>query len=518
MALISWSEKALGWHDTPIPMLVSSVRFHRRIYRPGSELFTAKLLRYTYSDWVAGQSLLADKLAVRQYVEQRVGPGSLPALYAVASRAEDIKIRRLPDRFYLKTNHGCGFNIAVPDKSQLWIRDAKRRMDRFLETDFSQLTGERQYRDIVRKVYAEEFLDLSQPRCMMLRLFCFDDVVAFIQVDTASDRSSPTETSFYLPDWTPAPFRFGRSAPHVAIDRPANLGEVLAMASALSKGLPFVRVDLYWLDGRIVFSELTLTPARGRRRLLPTKYDREIGRQFHLPAEPATMWLRRALRAVKAQVRVRGRHEAKRIMGRAMKAEGFWSAVHSVLGLQRPYRRRSVPLADLPRTVTHVIVPGAGVRRDGTVTLVLRERLDRAIEIARARPDVTIIVSGDGRKAARREDRAMKADLVAHGIAADRVLTDPRGYATLQTMDRARSAGVRVAVIATNDFHEARAVYLATSVGIDAYVVSNPSSTAYADADRPLRYDERRELLAHLKDAAVVQRRRAKRVARRLRR
>lgn len=494
------------------------MRFHRRIYRPGSELFTNKLLRYTYGDWIAGQSLLADKLAVRKYVEDRVGPGPLPELYAVASRPEAIKFNRLPDRFYLKTNHGCGFNIAVPDKSKVRPTLVRRKMRVFLATDFSQLTGELQYRDIVRKVYAEEFLDLSQPRSMMLRLFCFDGVVAFIQVDTASDRRSPTETSFYLPDWTPAPFRYGRSAPHVDIEPPGNLDEVRAMASTLAKGIPFVRVDLYWLDGRIVFSELTLTPARGRRRLLPVEHDREMGRLFELPAEPAAMWLRRALRPVRAKARIRGRRERKRFVRRAMQAEGLWSAAHGVLGLQRPYRRRSVPLADLPRGVTHVIVPGAGVRSDGSPTLVLRERLDRAIEIARARPDVKVIVSGDGRKAARREDRAMKADLVAHGIAAERVLTDPRGYATMQTMDRARAAGVRSAVIATNDFHEARAVYVARAVGIDAYVVSNPSSTAYADADRPLRFDERRELLAHLKDAAVVQRRRLKRVARRLRR
>ena len=508
----------MGWHDTPIPMLVSSVRYHRRLYRPGSELFTAKLLRYTYGEWIAGQSLLVDKLAVRQYVEDRVGPGVLPELYTVASQVEEIKFSRLPQRYYLKTNHGCGFNVAVPDKSQLRPGAARSTMRKFLATDFSQVTGERQYRDIRRKVYAEEYLDMSRPRCMMLRLFCFDDVVAFVQVDTASGRTRPTETSFYLPDWTPAGFRYGRPAPHVDVERPANLDEVLATASALAKGLPFVRVDLYWLDGRIVFSELTFTPTRGTRRLLPVSADRQLGRLFELPHEPATMWVRRAARPVKAKLRAQLRQRAKRVMWWVMKAEGLWTAVHGVLGLQRPYRRRSVPLADLPRSVTHVIVPGAGVRRDGTATLVLRERLDRAIEIARARPDLQVIVSGDGRRAARREDRAMKADLVAHGIAAERVLTDPRGYATMQTMDRARAAGVRSAVIATNDFHEARAVYVAKAVGIDGYVVSNPTSTAYADADRPLRYDERRELLAHLKDALVVQRRRAERVARRLRR
>lgn len=502
-------DKGLRWYDTPVPMLLASLRYHRRPYNPWSPRFTRKLLRYTYGDWIATQYQLVDKIAVREYVTDRIGPGFLPDLYAVADRIEKIRFSKLPKRFYLKTNHGCGFNIACPDKAELNIGDAKRRMRGFLARDYSEVTGERQYRRIARKVYAEEFLDMTQPRCMMLRLFCFDGDVAFILVDTASDRTDPLEGSFYLPDWTQAPFRYGTYRPHVDIPRPENLGEVLATASALAKGLPFVRVDLYWLDGRIVFSELTFTPSSGKRQLTPAAYDRQIGRLFELPGEQPTMWARRALRPVKADVKVRIRRRAPRVMRQAMKAEPVWLGVHAVLGLQRPHRRRSVSLSAIPAHVTHVIVPGAGVR-DGGVTLVLRERLDRAAEVARVRPDLSIIVSGDGRKAARREDRVMKAELLRQGIAAERIVTDPRGYSTLRTMDRARAAGVAAAVVVTNDFHEARSVHLAVSVGIDAYVVSNPSSRAYADADRPLRFDERRELLAHLKDALVVQRRRVR--------
>lgn len=464
------------------------------------------MLRYTYGDWVEGQASLVDKIAVRQYVEERVGPGYLPQIYAVAKEIEKISFKKLPESFYLKTNHGCGYNVACPDKSELDLRDAKRRMRQFLARDYSAVAGERQYRPIPRKVYAEEFLDMSQPRCMMLRLFCFDGEVSFIQVDTVSGRANPVESNFFWPDWTPAPFQYGVERPRETIAAPENLGEVLAIASALSKGLPFVRVDLYWLAGRIVFSELTFTPSRGTRRLTPAKYDRQIGRLFDLPDERPSMWARRALRPVKATTKKRVRRASRRTVEQVQKAEPFWLGVHKIFGLQRPKRRRSVRLDAIPPHVTHVIVPGAGVRTGG-VTLVLRERLDRAVEIAQARPDLTIVVSGDGRKAAHREDRAMKADLMSHGIAAERIVTDPKGYSTVQTMDRALAAGIRSAVIVSNDFHEARAVYLAVSVGIDAYVVSNPSSNVYGDADRPLRYDERRELLAHLKDALLMQRR-----------
>ncbi|MFI5426220.1 ATP-grasp fold amidoligase family protein [Aeromicrobium sp. UC242_57] len=303
----------------------------------------------------------------------------------MADRVEKIRFGKLPERFYLKTNHGCGYNIACPDKSAFDVADARRRMRRYLSADYSAVAGERQYRRIARKVFAEEFLDMSRPRCMMLRLFCFDGDVSFIQVDTASGRVNPVEGSFHLPDWTLAPFRYGRHYPDVVAERPHNLDEVLSMASALSKGLPFVRVDLYWLDGRIVFSELTLTPSRGTRRLIPAQHDRAIGRLFDLPHERRSMWVRRALRPVKGKATVRLRRDGRRAVEEVMKAEPFWWGVHGVLGLQRPYRQRQVPLAAIPAHVTHVIVPGQeSVSRASRC--VLRERLDRAVEVARARP------------------------------------------------------------------------------------------------------------------------------------
>jgi hypothetical protein len=273
-----------SWHRTPIPVMLNSLRYHRRVYNPRSQDFTQKLLRYIRSDWIERQSAVADKIAVRQLVDERIGPGYLTEIYAVAETFEGLDLDLLPEQFYVKTNHGSGYNVPCPRKSELDVADCRRKVQDFLADDFFVVAGERQYRRIERKVFVEEYLDLTRPRAMMLRLFAFDSEVAFILVDTASGRRSAHACNFYLPDWTPAPFRLGADEPDGDVPRPHNLAEILEIGSKLSTGIPFVRVDLYWLDGRIVFSELTLTPTAGRRRVTPTTYDRELGRKFVLPS------------------------------------------------------------------------------------------------------------------------------------------------------------------------------------------------------------------------------------------
>ena len=74
------------------------------------------------------------------------------------------------------------------------------------------------------------------------------------------------------------------SAEHgVPVEKPAMLNEMLEMARTLSKGVPFLRTDFYYIHGRILFGELTLFPASGFQRFVPEYYDRLFGDWIDLP-------------------------------------------------------------------------------------------------------------------------------------------------------------------------------------------------------------------------------------------
>ena len=62
---------------------------------------------------------LADKYAVRAYVEEKIGSEYLNELYGVYKKGEEIPFDKLPDRFVIKATHASGFNIIVRDKAKL---------------------------------------------------------------------------------------------------------------------------------------------------------------------------------------------------------------------------------------------------------------------------------------------------------------------------------------------------------------------------------------------------------------
>ena len=116
-----------------------------------------------------------------------------------------------------------------------------------------------------------------------------------------------------------------------------------------------------------------------------------------------------------------------------------------------------------------VIVPGAGLRPNGTPRDVLAARLDCAIEAWRSGKATRILVSGDHGRADYDEPNAMRRYLLARGIPDAVVFMDHAGFRTRDTMERAaRVFEVESAIVCTQALHAPRSVYLALDAGIDA--------------------------------------------------
>lgn len=148
------------------------------------------------------------------------------------------------------------------------------------------------------------------------------------------------------------------------------------------------------------------------------------------------------------------------------------------------------------KDVDCILVLGAGVRADGTPSKMLKDRLDKTIELYDSGVSETIIVSGDHRTKDYDEVNTMKNYLIDAGIPSECIFMDHGGLSTYDSMYRAKNIfSVKKAIIVTQKYHMYRAIYVAKSFGIDAYGVSAKEISYSGQTKRSIR-----ELLARIKD------------------
>lgn len=131
-------------------------------------------------------------------------------------------------------------------------------------------------------------------------------------------------------------------------------------------------------------------------------------------------------------------------------------------GASRIRAREQVSEADA------VIVPGARVYADGTVSPMLADRLDAALALYREGRAPRILVSGDHGTRGYDEVNAMRRYLEAAGVPAAHIFMDHAGFTTYDTLYRARDVfGLRRAVVVTQRFHLTRSLFVADALGLD---------------------------------------------------
>lgn len=155
---------------------------------------------------------------------------------------------------------------------------------------------------------------------------------------------------------------------------------------------------------------------------------------------------------------------------------GVFAAVCLLLALYMPVQLGARPylysaVADAPHAQAAIVL-GASVYSNGTLSPVLRERVDKAIELYRAGTVAKILMTGDNSTLAHNEVEPVRKYLLAAGIPAEDIFLDHAGFDTYSSMYRARDVfGVTSAVVVTQAFHLPRAVYIARKLGLEAYGV-----------------------------------------------
>lgn len=216
--------------------------------------------------------MLADKVAVKNWVARRLGPSWItPTLWQGDTLPEQPV---WPPPFVVKSRHGCNQRAFVRSGNEDWaaIRAASAR---WVRRRYGYWLDEWLYAHIPRGILVEPFIGPGNCLPTDYKLFVFAGRVVAVQVHLAREHAH--RWIVMSPDW------HRLSAPTADPDppRPNSLAAMLTAAAILGSDFAFVRCDFYEVDGAPRFGEMTFYPGSGLDRFNPVALDRWFGAHWH---------------------------------------------------------------------------------------------------------------------------------------------------------------------------------------------------------------------------------------------
>lgn len=245
--------------------------------------FNEKIIRLKLDRPYANANQLADKLGVREFVASLVGEQHLVPLIGVFDNVDDINWSALPDKFVAKVTSGSGWNVICRSKASFDVGQGADDLRRWMALSYYDFGGDYSYEGIKPRIVIENLLEEpGQDDLLDFKVFCFAGVPRLIQVDV--DRSTNHTRCFFDCEWRRVSFSTLFPTYPGEVPRPSQLSKMLDLASRLSEGFAFVRVDLYQIQDRVYFGELTFHHGGGFEPFVPPSYDRILGDMLALPS------------------------------------------------------------------------------------------------------------------------------------------------------------------------------------------------------------------------------------------
>ncbi|SCW59264.1 TupA-like ATPgrasp [Ruminococcaceae bacterium YRB3002] len=247
--------------------------------------FNEKLQWLKLHDRKKEYEIYADKFAARDFVKNVIGDKYLVKLLGVWDNVNDINYDMLPEKFVIKGAHDSGSVVVCRDKGKLDRVDTNEKMRKTLKKNNYYYGRDWPYKHIKPRIIAEEYLDNGPLGLIDYKFYCFHGEPKFLYISQGLENHSTACITFYDLKGKRMPFQRADYPTH-SIDPllPENFDEMIQIAKKLACEVkaPFIRIDLYNINGRIVFSEITFRPCSGYMKFVPQEWDNKVGEMLTL--------------------------------------------------------------------------------------------------------------------------------------------------------------------------------------------------------------------------------------------
>ncbi|MBQ8319647.1 MAG: glycosyl transferase [Clostridia bacterium] len=249
------------------------------------QTFSEKLQWLKLHDRRPEYTQMVDKYEAKKYIAEKIGEEYIIPTLGVWDNFDDIDFDQLPEQFVLKTTHDSGGVVICRDKSKLDLVAAKKKINESLKTNYYWQGREWPYKNVKPRILAEELLveksDDGEESVTDYKFFCFNGTprIMFISKDNAEN----TYRDFFDMDFNEVNLRMKAERSPTPLKKPIAFERMKYIAKEISRDIPCIRVDFYFVEGNLYLGELTLFHNGGFFNGEPKEWDYTLGSWIELP-------------------------------------------------------------------------------------------------------------------------------------------------------------------------------------------------------------------------------------------
>ena len=279
----------LSWiPDSIMLRLQYRLQTGRKLNLKNPKRFTEKLQVYKLKYRNPDMLRCTDKYEVRSYIEEKGLGEYLIPLIGVYDRVDEIDFNALPKQFVAKSTDGGGGNqvLVCKDKGTISETEFKEKLNGWMSARKVKKQAGREWayeNEFPRRIIIEELIGHENCELYDYKFFCFKGKVGIVY--GISDRKVGQSAQFGVYDKNFNKLEVDRCDERhqeTPLEKPLNYEEMVRIAEKLSADFPHVRVDLYNVDGKIYFGELTFYDGSGYMKFNPDSFDEELGSMFDI--------------------------------------------------------------------------------------------------------------------------------------------------------------------------------------------------------------------------------------------
>ena len=230
---------------------------------------------------------MVDKAEAKKYVASIIGDEYIIPTFGIYNHFDEINFNSLPNQFILKCTHNSSGGVVCKDKNTFNLNIAKKHFKKYFKEEYFIHNREYPYKNVPHRIIAEQFMVNGKDEDLKdYKFYCFNGKAEYCQL--IADRSFHETIDFYDRDWQHQEFiglNPKASFAKAFEAKPTNYEKMLSIADKLATiiNTPFVRIDLYNINQKIYFGEITFFPLSGTGAFRPKEWDYKLGRMINIP-------------------------------------------------------------------------------------------------------------------------------------------------------------------------------------------------------------------------------------------